>query len=218
MRHIPAGIALVLALSSCSTIPPAPARVPAIPEVLMREIGSLLDAGTFLQALQGISSLRLDPGQVTTADIDALETRATAALRDAFAASVKDKKYADALRYYRSATAYGRRDLTPGWTEKSLSAAQASELEIAGEKTLALILRLRGLSADSSEDELRSILKLAGEAGDVHAAAYIAQEMKKRGFAAPVAAAPEGKINFTNLIKGTVTIWVNRGITAEGIC
>jgi serine protease Do len=216
-RFLLAAFAVALSGFSCNSIPPAPARIPTLPEARVAEIGSLLDQGSFLQALQEISYLhRENAGQVPAADLDAFESRALESLTDAFSTSVREKKFADAVRLHRSAAAYGRPELAAGWTERSLLREQAVTLDASGEKLLSLLARLRTVAEESTQAELSEILSYARGIGNTDAAGMMVEEMRKRGFSVPAQLVPPVlKVDFQSILKGTVTIWVNRGIRME---
>jgi len=217
MRHFLIAVAAFsLSLFSCTSIPPASVRVPTLPEARVKEIESLLDSGSFLQALQEISFLRGEPSLDPAVDADLLETRALASLESAFSTSVKEKKYSDSIRLFQSARAYGKPELVSGWTEKSLLREQALMLDSSGEKLLSLLARLRAITTESTQEELAETLSYAQAVGHLNAARTIADEMKKRGFSVPSKLLPgDAKVDFQNILKGSITIWVNRGIRME---
>ncbi len=216
-RFVPPFLAIfVLCLGACESIPQGAVRIAPLPEVRAKEIAGMLEKGAYLESLQEISYLRREGIQVQSVDLDALETRALASLRDAFSAAVSDKKFADAVRLSRSAKVYGKPDVSGGWTEAALLREQAASFDSAGEKYMALLTRLKTLSAESTQAELLEVLSYAKGLGRTNAVEAMAAEMKKRGFAVPAGAVPlEEKPDFQSLLKGTATIWINKGIRME---
>jgi serine protease Do len=219
-RLLPIAVSLAFLLFGCATTQPSRERVPTLPEARIREVESLIDSGSFLQSLEGISFLRsVTPTSDQAAKIDALEGRALEALASAFKQAAADKKYADAIRIYQSANAYGKPELVTGWTEKALTEGLASSLDSSGERLLSLLARLRAISlGEPTQAELSDALSYASGLGDAAAVRMIADLMVKRGFSIPAGIAvpkPDDKADFKRMIKGTVTVWVDRGIRME---
>jgi S1-C subfamily serine protease len=208
---------LALACQSTPEVHPKPVR--QVADARLKDIGTLISSGSYLQALQEVSSLRGEaPADLSARDVDATESRALDALGEAFRKAIADKKFADAERLFQSATAYGKADAVAGWTLKTLDSNLASSLDSSGEKLLSLFARLRGLSlGEPTEAELTDALSYAVSIGNNSAVRLLAGRMKDRGMAvpAPAQAAAGATSDFARMIKGTVTMWVNKGIKIE---
>ena len=176
----------------------------------------LINSGSFLPALQEVSSLRADqPEDLTASDVQDLESRALDALSKAFTDDVSNKKFVNALTLFDSATTYGKPDVISGWTRESLYDAAISQYEASGDMLVSLLTRLRALDAgEPTEAQLTEDLAFAEKLGDTPAAQDIFDRMGKLGYQA---ASPEtgGNVDFQRAIDGTATIWVNRGIKME---
>jgi S1-C subfamily serine protease len=215
-KFIPAVILLPILVIACTTLQGPGVPIPTLSQASAKSLGYLLESGSYLQALQGISYLRNErPSQVPPTDLDALESRALAALSADFRAAVGEKRFDDAIRLYRSALSLGKPDLVPGWTEKNLELAGAERLDASGQAVSALIARLHALSLDQpTGDELSDALQYASKLGNIAAVRVIAEKMKDLGLQIPAFAAAQlaAPVDFAKMIKGTVTIWVDRGI------
>jgi len=207
-----------LLLASCASAPPAP-PAPPLPAVRVKEMQDMISSGSFLQTLQEISWLRRDkPGEVSAADLDSLESKALAALSASFTKAINDKKYADALRLLDSATALGKTTLTGSWTERALLDQLAAAQQSDGNDVLSLMSRQRSISLpDPSEADLNVALESAQRVGNRAVERFILAKMKEKGFAIPPAAAAEADAapSFPQMLTGTVTILVDRGIKVQ---
>ena len=124
--------------------------------------------------------------------------------------------YGDALRLLDSAGAIGRQDIAGKWTAKSLLAEIASAQEKKGDAVVALLTRLRILSMDNpSESDYAAALATATAVGNRAVAKSVAAAMKAHGFAVPDSVESAPAPTFPQMISGTVTILVDRGIKVE---
>jgi S1-C subfamily serine protease len=178
-------------------------------------VRSLIDGGSVLQAFQDISLLRRDnPSRVPAPDVDALESQALSAFSAALARATEGRKWDEALRYVDSARALGRPDLAGGLTAKAALEARAAMQRSAGEELPGLLTTLRALSAgEPAEADLAAALGQARALANRALSRDLAGRMREKGFAVPPA--PEPAASFSDMLEGTVTIWVNRGIRIE---
>jgi serine protease Do len=191
---------------------------PALPEVRLKELGDMLDAGSYLQAYEAIDALRRQPEGVASTDLDSLSAKALDSLAAAFNKAVTGKSFDDALRLFDSARAIGKPELTGTWTEKALLGGLVAAQEGRGDTVLALLTRLRVLEAgEPSEADYAAALSTAEELGNHAVIRFLTASMKTRGFQAPQTAESEAEAapSFQKMISGTVTILVNRGIRVQ---
>jgi serine protease Do len=217
-RAFPAFLLPSLAVIACAGAPAPPVNMPTLSEASAKGIASSLDSGSYLQALQAISFLREErPDVVATSELDSFEARAVTALKDSFEKAVGEKRFADAIRLFQSAMSLGKPDLVSGWTEKSLSNALASSLDASGDREGSLILKVHSLSMDPTGEELSSALSYAMELGNITALREIAARMSGLGIPVPEEAKArlDAPVDFSNAVKGTVTVWVDRGLKME---
>ena len=85
---------LALFLASCTTAPKPPGP-PPLPTVRVKEIRDLLAAGSYLQGIEGIDTLRREKADVLPADLDSIQAQAVASLSTAFDKAVEEFKRVD---------------------------------------------------------------------------------------------------------------------------
>ncbi|HVO38426.1 MAG TPA: trypsin-like peptidase domain-containing protein [Spirochaetia bacterium] len=207
-----------LVLTACPSTPPTP-EAPPLPEVRIKEIQDLTSSGSFLQSLQEISWLRREKeGEVPAADLDTLQTGAVNALSSAFMKAVDEKKYGDALRYFNSAAAMGMPSITGAWTERSILGNRAESEHASGNDVVALVDRLQAVSLPgSTPEDVSAAYDVAARLGNRAVVRHLIDVMKKRGMAVPAAAASmtDAAPSFPQMLTGTVTILVDRGIRVQ---
>ncbi|HUI70811.1 MAG TPA: trypsin-like peptidase domain-containing protein, partial [Spirochaetia bacterium] len=220
MKPVSLSVALcaLLLISSCAS-PPPPPPAPPLPAVRVKEVRDLISSGSFLKALQEISWLRREKASdVPASELDALESRAVDALSGAFTKAINDKKYDDALRYFHSARALGKPSLTGDWTEGALLADLAATEHAAGNDVVSLLYSISAASApDASQADLNATLTSAEALNNKAVERFVLATMKERGFSQPpdAVAAAQAAPSFPQMLTGTVTILVDRGIKVE---
>jgi serine protease Do len=206
---------VLAALASCAGSR-TPAPVPELPGVRLAEVERQIAGGAIPEALQGLDFLRREKATDLPADsLERLQESAVAALGEEFRQAVSAAQWTDALRLERSAATLGRPDLAPGWTETSLLRQLALQEEARGDKLTGLLARLDAIAAEEpGQEELSETLAAAIGADNPAVARTVAGLMRGRGFdPGPV---PDARPSFADMLKGTVTVWVNRGVKIEG--
>ena len=194
-RFVPALLAALLV--SCSSARMAVAPV-TVAEVQLRDVRKTLEAGDFLRALQDITYL----DRAGVSDLSPLRAQALEELRGSLADAVERNAYAEAYRLYLSVVALGE---DPGIQGLALTDLVLSVVEERVEKrdlvSALLYLRRAGAALDLPEDRTRRIVETlqaaglpAGEAPGATQAAVLTEDM----------------------LRGTVTVWVDKGIKIEG--
>jgi len=214
MKIRQAAVGLLLALvAGCAGTPRPPAPVAPLPQARADDLRSLIAAGSYLQALSRIDTIRREGVQVP--DIDSISAQAVESLSAAFKAAVDGKKYEDALRLLDSARTLGKPEIPGSWTEKSLLSEIAAAQDSSGDTVLALLNRLRIIGlGDAAAGDYQAAFSDASAAGNRAVMRELASAMKEHGFEAP-AEAGAASPSFPSMISGTVTILVNRGIKVE---
>ena len=224
MKTQPVMIILAVALvAGCASTPNRGIRgshaIPPLPAVQLKEIRDLLKDGSFLEALQGVSALRRDAGTLTASDLDPLEAEASTALSAEFKSSLAAKHFDEAYRLLDSAMAMGRADLVAPWTGPSLLQEVASSQEASGDLVPALLTRLRTLklSGESPPSDLEAALLDAQKLSNRAAVRALIPMLKARGLDVPTDAdvLANAPASFPQMLTGTVTILVNRGIKVQ---
>ncbi len=189
--------------------------MPALPAVRLAEVERQLADGSVVEALQGLEYLRREKAaDLPEGSLDRLQSSAITALGEAFGRAVSATAWTDALRLARSAAVLGRPDLAPGWTEKTLLRELALQDEAKGELLAGLLVRLSAAAVgEPTSAELAEALAAAIKVGNLAVARTVAGLMRGRGIEpGPV---PDTRPSFSDMLKATVTIWVNRGVKIE---
>jgi S1-C subfamily serine protease len=207
----------MILIVSCATAPqgPAPASLPA---VRLKELQDLFTAGSYLQTIGEIDTLRRDRVDIAASDLDSLEAKAVESLSAALKKAVESKSYDEALRLLDSAQALGKAEIAGTVNRKSLLESLAASQDSSGDQVLALLTRIRLLTAGEPDEADFNAALTTAEALDNRATIRsLAASMKSRGLALPAAAAALATTapSFPKMISGTVTILVNRGIKVE---
>ena len=145
-RHLGLVSLCVILVVSCATAPESPAP-PPLPSVKLKEVQDLFTAGSFLQSIGEIDTLRRERTDIAPADLDSLEAKAVQSLSDALKKAVEGKSYEDALHLLDSAQVLGKAEVTGNLTRKSLLEKLAASQDSSGDQVLALLTRIRILSA-----------------------------------------------------------------------
>jgi serine protease Do len=218
MRRLLALSALsVILVVSCATAPQSPAPVP-LPAAKLKEVQDLFTAGSYLQGIGEIDTLRRERADISGSELDSLEAQAIESLSAAFKKAVDSKSYDDALRLFDSVQALGKSEAAGTLTRKSLLEKLAASQDASGDQVLALLTRIRILSAaEPAEADFKAALTAAEALNNRAAIRSLAATMKTRGLAVPDSAAAIAATapSFPKMITGTVTILVNRGIKVE---
>ena len=211
------GSLCMILLISCASAPQGPAPAP-LPAVRLKELQDLYTAGSYLQTIGAIDTLRRAHTDIAASDLDSLEAKAVESLSAAFKKAVEGKGYEDGLRLLDSAQALGKPEIAGDLTRKSLLEKLAVSQDSSGDQVLALLTRIRILSAgEPSEADFNAALNTAEALDNRAAVRSLAASMKTKGLALPAAAAELANTapSFPKMISGTVTILVNRGIKVE---
>jgi serine protease Do len=210
-------------LLSCASSPGAQQDSAAVPELgaaWLQGIRDKIQAGQLPQAYQDISLLERQPQhQVVPEVLDALKDEVVIDLTEAFRADVAKEDYRSAFSAYCSLLDIGQAAVLPDWSVTRLLLAMARQSQAAGDNPAALQHALRALAlGDPGEDLLRLLLQLSNEAGNGLLHDRIQRMMLQAGYSLPEGSAQ--RITeippFEKMVRGTVTIWVNRGIKLEG--
>lgn len=174
-------------------------------EVRVRDIKETLESGNFLRALQDIEYLkRRGDTSADTADLSGYRARAVEGVAAAFASAVAAPDAAQAYRWYLSLQAMGETSRFPDWSLPRILAALIEERVKADDAVSASLYLARGVEAGVIGP--RETDALAGVfAGKGLAALF---EQARTG-------STEARSTAT-MLKGTATIWVDKGIRFEG--
>ena len=213
---------MLLIGASCSTVrsvvPATEAR--ALDEVWVELILGKIRDKRFAEAYQDVSRLERGADSVVAFErIEELKSSITGSLRSEFLDRVEAREYREALRLYSSLEAIEQAGELEDWSTAGLFFRLAEASHGKSDKLLAFLYALRARSAGADMPELLALLlELSSELGNPVVFEEVAAAMRERGLEVPEALkerAP-GKPEVAEMVRGTVTIWVNRGIRMEG--
>jgi len=216
-RRLALAALCMMLIFSCATAPQSSTPAP-LPAIKLKEVQDLFTAGSYLQSIGQIDTLRRERADIAASDLDSLEAQAVESLSAALKKAVDGKSYDDALRLLDSAEALGKAEVAGTLTRKSLLEKLAASQDSSGDKVLALLTRIRILSAgEPAEADFKAALTAAEALDNRAAIRSLAATMKTRGLALPESAAGIAATapSLPKMITGTVTILVNRGIKVE---
>lgn len=216
MRAVPI-LSLILALTACAQqgayIQPPPERESAVRESLL----TMIRNGEAERAVARVHRYERE-GLFTTEEASLFTREATAELRERYNDAWEAGRYLAALSALRSLGTLG--EAPPAGAADALTLTRMlvdsffeDDNPLAGLAVLLTSPHWR----DLDDESIATYARMAREAGNRHAAEVLAGELERRGRTVPediasfVAAVP----SFADMIGGTVTIWVNRGIRLE---
>ncbi len=237
---VPALIVAAAALVSC--VSPA-SREPSVPPpprdvVVRQELDSLIASKEPQTVFPRLSYYAANSTVISESEIAAFSRRGVAAVLDAFNTAVRKQEFRSAEGYLASLETLGSVKTLPGgerpelqipaagdsgskpWTLDDLRFQLAEGYRASGNDVAALdsFLRISDLAAAVKPEKLLEYGRIARELNDRTGAAAIVSALKSDGADVPsdLAAFRASKATATEMLKGTVTIWVNRGIKVDG--
>ncbi len=210
--------ALLLILSGCVNVP-SQYEVPQLTEVSLQRINSQLENGDVVRAIEDYYRLReIHKGGVSDNEIHDLELRIKEELGREFQLQVEEAGYSDAIRLYISA-------VQAGWEEQfetiSLERLMRDRILyfVDREEPIRALAYVRQLDTlDLLEDQdLLKILEIALQEMKYPVVRRIAAELNERNVSIGTELPGDDAYSYSQaeLIRGTVTIWVNRGMRIQ---
>jgi S1-C subfamily serine protease len=206
MRHLLLLILVSFSMTGCVT----DRRMTTVPadltELQVADVRAILDAGNYMEALQHVDYLRRTATGYDAAELSRLDAQARTDLRRDLLTAIGEGAHADVLRLYRSAQALG--------------AALLEDLD----------LSLSGIAEDLirdhlDDDDLLTALLSFAEAVEESVLEPAQIEALRAEFAGAGAGRLADRIlgrvsstgsNTMEVLRGTATIWVDKGIKIEG--
>jgi serine protease Do len=213
--------ALILILSACAGSPGTvkSGSGPGLEAAWLETVRGKIAAERFPEAYQDLSFLDRNPVPgVSAEELAGLKERVVTGLAAGFREKIERQQFQDAYLRLLSLQAIGRQDLTGDWTAGRLFEALALERARAGEKPTALMYALRAAALGQAGPQLsRLLLELAIQLGNTTIYRRVSAQMEAQGL--PIPAELAGQVSemppMDKMVRGTVTIWVNRGIKLE---
>ena len=207
-----------LVFSSCGTTENGETAFPSLDEVTIREIQESITSGNPFLALQDISSLKRVNREFSLTQLNRLYKDATVALFDLFRKAINQSDYRTALSIYYSAAVLGQESDLGEWNEQKILSEWALDL-LAAENPTAALLVFRALLENGQPDPelLLNFASVAAETGSQGTLLKILSLLDVLNIEAPadVREATGSIPTPADMLKGTVTIWVNKGIRLE---
>ncbi len=213
-------LAPLLALAGCATAgggdgtaePPATAYV-------AEEIERQIAGGNSLRAMQRIRALETDASApVAAADLAGLRRAALRSMNHDLELAWQEQRFLDAAALVRSLAAAApavpnAARSAGGRSLPELYRRAAQRLAAAGQEVSALLLGLRAVAEGEpyTAADLQALGGLAERTGNARALTTLAAAAAARGLAPALPESPPPP-PFTDLLGGTVTVWVDRGV------
>jgi S1-C subfamily serine protease len=176
-------------------------------------------AEKYPQAYQDLSFLERNPvAGVSAEEVSGLKERVASDLGQSFQKKIEQRQFEDAYALLLSLQAIGRMELAGDWTPARLFQALSAQRSEAGEKPTALLYALRALALDGANPELlRLLLGLSADLGNNSVYRDTSARMAELGLTVPEELAGRAPVTppMEKMVRGTVTIWVDRGIKIE---
>ena len=209
----------VILLCFCKTEDPVVVQTKSLDEVTYKEISRYIEDGQPTKAYQWIFGMRSrEPLLLSLEDLATLEKAAKEKLLELFRKTVEDKEYGKAEAWLMSLENLGVLPAGFDWNLTKLLFRRAEEYRSAGNEVLALytFLQIEDYAALSAED-LNVYADISLRIHNSSAVKRIAGILGSRGLSLPgeKTAAAQKIPPPPEMLTGTVTVLVNRGIKLE---
>ncbi|TVQ36886.1 MAG: PDZ domain-containing protein [Spirochaetaceae bacterium] len=210
-------ISVLLALTACAGMPSRVVEPEQRREVIRRDIDSNITSDAPELALQRLVALRRD-SLFEPRELDRMYDEAVTRLAALVQSAVDEGAFRLALRRYRSLETLGRSELVPDHSGPSLLLGLV-ERHIGEGNDIAGLHTLLGLPdlGMLNDQQLESYAEIARRNNNRYVLQQLVQLYEERGIDTPqeyddfLASRPTA----TQLIDGTVTVWVNKGVRLE---
>ncbi|MBA7539059.1 hypothetical protein ES705_31337 [subsurface metagenome] len=212
-------IVLLLFLTGCLSAGKERIQEVQLDRSYLADIRRFIDKNELFPAYQDISYLEREQcSGIYPAEVEALKKEIIDKIKLDLKSYLEKPDYKMALQYYHSLQQVAPADLPDEWSIHRLLFEQAEQYSSSGNQTLALLFSLRGLTLTTpTESELLRALSFAAEVGNVEVIQDLIKRMEDRGFPVADSRRRQGEDipPVQKIVRGTVTIWVNRGIKIE---
>jgi len=210
--------ALMLIFSGCVNVP-SQYEPPQLTEVSIQRINSELDDGNVVRAIEDYYRLReVNRGGLSGNEIEDLKLRIQEELRKELQFQIDEAMYSNAIRLYISAIQAGWEEHVPEVSIDSLKRDRILDFVEREEpiRALAYVRQLDTLDVLTDED-LMKLLEIAIQERKYPVVRRIVTSLAARNVPIETELPEEEAYRYSQaeLIKGTVTIWVNRGMRIQ---
>ncbi len=216
---------LFFSFEACSTLDGKIKNVkaPSIEEIDRNKIEELIKSNNPFKALQLLSAYEQRNRQYDSQFVAQARRDGIDLLVNGFSQALKEKDYLEAITYYKSLKNIGELDTLHvkvgiEWNLRRLYYLLAEEYEKAGNNYVTLFYYLRSLEeGNESKDNLLNILKLSRilKNRTVYQKILALAETQKISIPDKYRRGIWEKPDLSEMINGTVTIWINRGVSVE---
>ncbi|MEW5814980.1 MAG: trypsin-like peptidase domain-containing protein [Spirochaetota bacterium] len=207
-----------LIIVSCTTTSDKNYYIPGLNDTTLHKIQDLINAGNPFQAIQDLSYLYRENRGIPNDQLDNLYKRSSEEISRRFLEAIDKKDFLRAHSIFQSAGTLGiLKNLLP-WNEHEIYKALADKYYNEGKMIPALLVFLKVIETGTpSHAEFKKYGDLALQEENQFALKKITAAMEKTGL--PVLEDYKQLVNRnpppSDMMKGTVTIWVNKGIKVE---
>ncbi len=208
---------VLLGLSACATTEQSTAPMASRSDEAREEVVQLLDEGSATVAVERISTYRRR-GLLENADAERYSEQAVEQLASDVRTALEEEQFGKAIRLYLSLEALDAAGRVPDWNLSRMYLALAESYVEAENYVSALhsLGRIPDLGATNSETLLR-YADIAREHRNRYVLGKIVEVLESRGEDLPdeIVAFAESEPEPSDMISGTATVWVDRGIKVE---
>jgi S1-C subfamily serine protease len=211
------GISLLLMLS-CQTMKDSSYEPPKLSEITVEQLNKSIDNDNPFSAVQDISALRRENIGIEEAKLDSLYEKAIEKIEVLFFDAIEQKEFKRAFSIYKSSIVIGIEDRFEGWSEKDFLIALADKQVEQDKPIPGLAYFIRATDAGTLDEEtLLRYGSIAIEENHRSSMKIILSQMTQRGLSIPGDFADfiKNRPTPSDMLEGTVTIWVDRGMKIE---
>jgi len=209
---------LIFIFIGCTTTPDKTYRVPSFDETTIQNIQNLISEGSPLKAVQDISSLKRINKSISKKTLDELFKDALEVMERQFHEAVENKDFSRAYAIYKASIVLGEEERFKYWSEGRFYKERAEKYYDEGKAIAALTEFSKAIDYGyPAEEDLIRFGHIAVDEMNRSTLEKITNELKKRSIEVPQEFEEflSREISPKDMIKGTVTVWVNRGLRVE---
>jgi S1-C subfamily serine protease len=220
MKYLLFSIVPLLLLSQCGTIEENTLSNKDFEETTINEFEEYLSSGNAPKVLEKIQLLSFIDSGLTQETADKYSEKARSGLSDDLKQAIDNKDYLEAIRLYHAVKAVAATHYSGEWNYQALLIQQADSLLGEGNSIAALHYFEKALEinpAGITEDQFVTYGKLAYESQNnyVLSKIYFHREQIGSGIPTQYSGYTVDVPTPVQMMNGTVTIWVNKGIRIE---
>ncbi len=211
----------IMLLGSCNTTQVYEGYIPSLDDATISRLITLLEEDDPLQVLQDIDTIKRmrEPDDTLLGRLSVIEEEALEDIIRRVGESLENEHYHEALALYRSLEQLGAEHPYSEVSEQSILLSAAVKEVDEGRETSGLMLFFKAASIGHIlTEDIRYFGQVALEEENPTALRHIALMLTERGEEVPAEYSPvlDRRATTPEMIAGTVTIWVNRGMKLEG--